>query len=547
MLRGIIRIITVVCVLWSLSSCNLGDFPNGQSTEGEGTQNGVLVGKAKYRTGEDHSGILVGVEPVVDTRTMSVGKAVAGLKFTETIDYSVTTDGSGSYRIDDIEPGLYTLYAYSPGTMEGAVKTGVEIDAGRTITATDLYLTLVGSISGRILLDGTGTDNLGFLVYIAGTSYGAVTDDTGAYTISSVPAGSGYDLVILNGEYRETIDNVTVTAATVETVQTIEPTSSQVEGHNQTAGINCYMTVNGTQGSIEGDVTITGREGTIRVYNVVHDIEVPVDPVTGLPDGSSVHHPLAVATGFSKASPKLQKAMVDADTLEVILEYYRVNESGVEEHFYSVTLQNARIVASNAYKMDSIGNTSFSEMEEYYLTYDTIAWVHEVDSIASQESSVSVEEIRYIGEDEKVSTDGLICYLTLEGVTQGSIEGVAGDGRIPVTGFDHLLERAWDGAAYGTLGPASFTVVKELASDSPMLQEAMRTNEAMSTTKLEFYRDDQTGGEELYSTVELANAIIVSIDAFPVGSVSKEAVGFAYEGITWTESASGTQYTYSIP
>jgi hypothetical protein len=69
------------------------------------------------------------------------------------------------------------------------------------IAAVDLQLTPIGSLLGRIKLDGNETDNLGFLVFIAGTSYMAMTNDAGNFTIRGIPAGSGYEVVIMKGSY----------------------------------------------------------------------------------------------------------------------------------------------------------------------------------------------------------------------------------------------------------------------------------------------------------------------------------------------------------
>jgi hypothetical protein len=44
-------------------------------------------------------------------------------------------------------------------------------------------------------LNGAASGNLGIMVYIAGSSYAAMTEDTGAYTISGVPVGASYVLV----------------------------------------------------------------------------------------------------------------------------------------------------------------------------------------------------------------------------------------------------------------------------------------------------------------------------------------------------------------
>jgi len=51
----------------------------------------------------------------------------------------VTLGGGGTFRIDGIPPGKWTLYAYSRRAAE-PVSAGVEILAGKTVTA-DLALT----------------------------------------------------------------------------------------------------------------------------------------------------------------------------------------------------------------------------------------------------------------------------------------------------------------------------------------------------------------------------------------------------------------------
>jgi len=59
----------------------------------------------------------------------------------------------------------------------------------------------VGSISGRIVLDGKEEGNEGFLVYVAGTAYMAVTGYDGRFTISDVPAGNDYQILVTKGNW----------------------------------------------------------------------------------------------------------------------------------------------------------------------------------------------------------------------------------------------------------------------------------------------------------------------------------------------------------
>ncbi|MDR3284138.1 MAG: collagen-like protein, partial [Treponema sp.] len=83
-------------------------------------------------------------------------------------------------------------------------------------TAADLNLTAVGSITGKITLDGTPTGNFGFLVFVASTSYMAMTDDAGSFEISDVPVKSypGYQVYITKGAYTDVWNTVTVSAGT---------------------------------------------------------------------------------------------------------------------------------------------------------------------------------------------------------------------------------------------------------------------------------------------------------------------------------------------
>lgn len=64
---------------------------------------------------------------------------------------------------------------------------------------------LGGSITGKVLLDEKTTGNTGFVVSVAGTSYNAVTGDDGAFTISGVPAGDNYSVVVVYKDYAATV------------------------------------------------------------------------------------------------------------------------------------------------------------------------------------------------------------------------------------------------------------------------------------------------------------------------------------------------------
>jgi hypothetical protein len=126
------------------------------------------------------------------------------------------------------------------------VRTEVEVLADESVTVGDLNLTPVGNIAGRATLAGAATGNLGIMVFIAGTSFSAMTDDAGSYTISEVPAGTGYVLVatsVITGGYDACTSSASVSAFT---------TSSGGD-----LALQAHVAVQ-TTGSISGHVTLAG-------------------------------------------------------------------------------------------------------------------------------------------------------------------------------------------------------------------------------------------------------------------------------------------------
>ena len=83
----------------------------------------------------------------------------------------------------------------------------------------------VGHIRGRITLDGNASGNLGFIVFIAGTSFMAVTDDAGNFSIIDVPVGSDYLIVVMKGDKTRKVQVADVTAGETTTVESIDLTA----------------------------------------------------------------------------------------------------------------------------------------------------------------------------------------------------------------------------------------------------------------------------------------------------------------------------------
>jgi type VI secretion system secreted protein Hcp len=146
--------------------------------------------------------------------------------------------------------------------------------------------------------------------------------------------------------------------------------------------------------------------------------------------------------------------------------------------------------------------------------------------------------------------------LTITGEVQGQIEGSCEleqrEGTILVQAFDHVVEIPTDdrGIASGRRAHRPMTITKEIDRSTPMLYQALCTGELLTDVKLDWYRLDGSGDEELYFSIELENAMITRIhpwvpnvlDRKSEGLRHMEDVSIAYERIIWTWEPDGIEF-----
>lgn len=157
-----------------------------------------------------------------------------------------------------------------------------------------------------------------------------------------------------------------------------------------------HMTLEGEkQGKIKGNCTMKGREETILIQAIDHEIHIPHDIQTGLSTGKRVHGPLKVVKEFDKASPMICQALCTGEHLKnVTLKYYRVSPKGTEEQYYTVTLEDAIVVSIRPWMPNCLDKSmsSFGHMEEVSFTYRRATWRHEIDKTEAQDDwSVPIE------------------------------------------------------------------------------------------------------------------------------------------------------------
>ena len=151
----------------------------------------------------------------------------------------------------------------------------------------------------------------------------------------------------------------------------------------------CVTGVN--QGPIKGGdgvSDIQGREDSMLIQALDHNVAIPRDPQTGLPTGKRNHHPLKVTKFFDKASPLLYMALCAGEQLsEVTLKFYRIAPNGMEEHYYSIKLIDAIIVDIRSWYPEALDPAleQFKHMEDVSFTYRQIQWTWEIDGIESED------------------------------------------------------------------------------------------------------------------------------------------------------------------
>lgn len=154
--------------------------------------------------------------------------------------------------------------------------------------------------------------------------------------------------------------------------------------------LNAYLTLMGeTQGAIEGSVTQPGREGSIMVIAVDHQVNSPRDAASGLPTGKRQHQPFVITKEVDKSSPLLANILINNENItEWRLNFWQPSATGKEVQFYTVELTNASI---SGIKLEMLNNKypenmQHKEREKVAFTYSKITWTFQDGGIAAEDN-----------------------------------------------------------------------------------------------------------------------------------------------------------------
>jgi len=136
-------------------------------------------------------------------------------------------------------------------------------------------------------------------------------------------------------------------------------------------------------------------------------------------------------------------------------------------------------------------------------------------------------------------------YLKIAGSKTSKFNPEVGSDKIMVIAVSHEIVSPRDpasGQATGKRMHKPFVIMKELDKSTPLLYQALVTNEQIKEVVFEAYRPAGAGKVTVFKSGKLENARIKSIQKSkrPNGK-EFETISFTYEKITWTEMAPRTQ------
>lgn len=136
-----------------------------------------------------------------------------------------------------------------------------------------------------------------------------------------------------------------------------------------------YMNIN--DGAVKGSVEIAGREGTVEIIEMDHDVHIPTDIHSGRSSGVRQHGRMNVRAAVDASTPYLYKAVTEGETYDTVkFSFFQIDDTGTEVEYYTILLERVK-VASIKLDVPNVKNTEkehYPHMVEYGFVYGKITW-----------------------------------------------------------------------------------------------------------------------------------------------------------------------------
>ena len=240
----------------------------------------VTAQKAGYSTQtQSNRNVVAGQTTVVDFTLSVIPGAISGVVrdsannpisgvtvSTTPGGYTAFTNTSGQYTISNVPPGTYTVEAYKSG-YGSVTQSNVQVVSNQTTTVNFTFSTGSGTITGTVR-DSASNPLSGVTVRTVGASFSAVTNQSGQYTLSNVPAGTYTLEASKSGYVTQTQSNVQVVANQTTTVNfTLIANLGQITG---TVRDGCNTPIGGAtvRTTTGGYTATTAQDGSYTISNI---------------------------------------------------------------------------------------------------------------------------------------------------------------------------------------------------------------------------------------------------------------------------------------
>lgn len=137
----------------------------------------------------------------------------------------------------------------------------------------------------------------------------------------------------------------------------------------------------------ESSIHRDGREDSIEVVELNHEVRSPIDGVSGMRSGHREHRPLLVVARIDRATPLMYRAWMNNTECEVTIKFWRANPDGREEQHFTIQLTGVSVASIKMHVPSSVRaeTASLPEQVEYAFQYEEITWIAETFNIEAND------------------------------------------------------------------------------------------------------------------------------------------------------------------
>lgn len=128
---------------------------------------------------------------------------------------------------------------------------------------------------------------------------------------------------------------------------------------------------------IKGGSDVRGREGSIEVVGMHHDLFIPADNMSGALTGTRQHEAFTFEKEIDPSTPLLYRALTTGRTLaKAEFKFYRINNNGMEQEYFNVVLENVKVchVVPIMFDTKDPDFEKHGHIEHVGLRYEKITW-----------------------------------------------------------------------------------------------------------------------------------------------------------------------------